>query len=445
MFVHLLLGGRRSRRLRRHHRSSPSPSPSSYFQEELYERSLWFCANTHKHNMKWYAVDISNQDSSGVDDECKKWNNCVKRGEKNKLKLIPISRKKYFFSTLVCLDSTIYCLGGFCRGRTMYENHPTNDVRRFKSASPSPRWKNLISGLMNVGRYSPAAVVLGGKLYVMGGNHVKIVPKGTENDTWAEVFDPKTKKWSFLPKPTCCDKPLPSARFLCMALEGLQKILVAVDYLNEAYLYHVSQNKWTKHPLTKHLRVASLVDKTNMAVLGSTLYWYDKYNNDTGMYAYDLETGKSFSGKIRGFKNAARKIRVDPCEMRTFLFHLTGKCFCLVWEQGPTVHCTKFVVEKSSYLPIKRKASLCAWVLSSQAYDLGPNTKFFDVVLMNKRCELPSSSVVVELKEPTESTLKLDLMHDLVNYGYVEILSNERQAEEVSFWHIMQEDYTGIC
>ncbi|XP_028054634.1 F-box/kelch-repeat protein At4g39753-like [Camellia sinensis] len=271
MFVHLLLGGRRSRRLRRHHRSSPS----SYFQEKRYERSLWFRANTHKSNMKWYAVDISNQESSGVDDECKKWNNCVKRGEKNKLKLIPISRKKYFDSTLVCLDSTIYCLGGFCRGRTMYEIHPTNDVRRFKSASPSPRWKNLISGLMNVGRNSPAAVVLGGKLYVMGGNHVKIVPKGTENDTWAEVFDPKTKKWSFLPKPTCCDKPLPSARFLCMALEGLQKILVAVAYLNEAYLYHVSQNKWTKHPLTKHLRVASLVDETNMAVLGSTLYWYE--------------------------------------------------------------------------------------------------------------------------------------------------------------------------
>ncbi|KAL7208368.1 hypothetical protein ACSBR1_030175 [Camellia fascicularis] len=73
MFVHLLLGGRRSRRLRCHHRSSPSPS--SYFQEEWYERSLWFRADTHKRNMKWYAVDISNQDSSGVDDECKKWNN----------------------------------------------------------------------------------------------------------------------------------------------------------------------------------------------------------------------------------------------------------------------------------------------------------------------------------------------------------------------------------
>ena len=45
------------------------------------------------------------------------------------------------------------------------------------------------------------AVVLDGKLYAMGHHLVSNPSKHIGLDRWGEVFDPKTKKWSFLSDP----------------------------------------------------------------------------------------------------------------------------------------------------------------------------------------------------------------------------------------------------
>ncbi|KAI7980994.1 putative F-box/kelch-repeat protein [Camellia lanceoleosa] len=201
---------------------------ASTYRPERYEKSMCFRASTRKRNTKWFIVNISNQDDDNDND-----NDWTK-----KLRLSPISRKK--------CDSN--------------------------SSSPSPRWKSIVS--MIVGRTSPITVVVNGKLYVMGGNFIRNPAKDIEIDRWAEVFDPHTKKWSFLPKPPDDLLPLGDSLVMCVGLEDLHKIMVTpYNSSKQAYLYDISQDIWTsKHHvnLCDH-RFVSSVDNKDTAVFGNTL------------------------------------------------------------------------------------------------------------------------------------------------------------------------------
>ncbi|CAN7082335.1 unnamed protein product [Brassica oleracea var. botrytis] len=55
-------------------------------------------------------------------------------------------------------------------------------------------WRRVPS--MGVARASPAAAVVDGKIYVVGGCDVY-----DESLSWGEVFDPKTQAWESLPLP----------------------------------------------------------------------------------------------------------------------------------------------------------------------------------------------------------------------------------------------------
>ncbi|GFZ01951.1 hypothetical protein Acr_15g0005600 [Actinidia rufa] len=252
-------------------RSSPTCSLGRY------EKTIWFRAYTLKGNNKWFAVDISNQhddDGGGGGD-----------GDEQRNKN----------------------LGGFYCAPKCCHKRPTNDILCLDASSLSPRWKSLVP--MKVGRTRAMAVVLDGKLYAMGHHLVSNLSKHIGLDRWGEVFNLKTKKWSFLPDPPF--DQLVCGDFLCVALEGLRTILVGDDGLD---------------PM--------------------------------------------------GFKCAAPPKIGDPdLEIQTFLFHLAGKLFCLVWHQGFTAHCTKLVVDYSE------DGSICPWVLSSRDYCLGRNTTVYNAVL----------------------------------------------------------------
>ncbi|KAL7208366.1 hypothetical protein ACSBR1_030173 [Camellia fascicularis] len=394
---------RRRRRLRRLLRQRQiSTLWATTYQPERYEKCLCFRASTRKRNTKWFVVNISNRDDDNDNDNDNGWT--------KKLRLSPISRKKCDSdSSLVCVDSTIYRLGGFYRAPKCYNNRPTKDVLCLDASSPSPRWKSIVS--MNVGRTCPTTVVVNGKLYVMGGNFIRNPAKDTETDRWAEVFDPHTKKWSFLPKPPDDLLPLGDNLVMCLGLEDLHKIMVTpYNSSRQAYLYDISQNIWTsKHHvnLWDH-RFVSRVDNKDTAVFGNTLYWYDK--NYRSVNAYEWETGNLLSGKLKGLGTAGWKMEDIRVQKDIYLFHLSGKLFCLVWneELSSTVHCSKFVVDKSCYSHDNCNGSLCAWVLSSQDYYLGHNTTLYDAALMNKK-SLFDSAGKVQSHQENSSAMSVEL------------------------------------
>ncbi|XP_028078339.1 uncharacterized protein LOC114280173 [Camellia sinensis] len=125
-----------------------------------------------------------------------------------------------------------------------------------------------------------------------------------------------------------------------------------------------------------------------------TLYWYDK--NHRHMNAYEWETGNLLSGKLKGFGTAGRMMGDFRVLIDNYLFHLSGKLFCLVWneELSSIVHCSKFVVDESCYSHDNCNGSLCAWFLSSQYYYLGPNTTLYDAAIMNKKSLFDSAGKV---------------------------------------------------
>ncbi|KAL1200118.1 putative F-box/kelch-repeat protein [Cardamine amara subsp. amara] len=103
-------------------------------------------------------------------------------------KLVPIPwfphQHPQFEQTVVSSGSEIYLIGGFVK-RKIFNTVLALDCR-------SHQWRRLPN--MPYLRGSPAAEVIDGKIYVIGGCEY-------ENDkNWGEVYDPKTKTWEPLTK-----------------------------------------------------------------------------------------------------------------------------------------------------------------------------------------------------------------------------------------------------
>ncbi|ESQ32344.1 hypothetical protein EUTSA_v10004132mg [Eutrema salsugineum] len=128
-------------------------------------------------------------------------------------------------SSVVALDSAIYVIGGLIKGK------PISDVLLLDCRTHT--WRHIPS--MGVARAYPAAAVVEGKIYVVGGCKFK-----DYSLSWGEVFDPKTQTWGSLP-------PIPFRKRRqmyihdCVVRDGK---VYAVDGAERTTYYSPGDGKW---------------------------------------------------------------------------------------------------------------------------------------------------------------------------------------------------------
>ncbi|XP_023641239.1 putative F-box/kelch-repeat protein At3g24610 [Capsella rubella] len=121
-------------------------------------------------------------------------------------------------SAVVALHCGIYVIGGLVNGEA------TSGVLLLDCRSH--KWHRVTS--MRVPRASPAASLVDGKIYVLGG----CKDDKNSSSNWGEVFDPKTQTWDALPMP------------MPMLEEQEGDKVYLVDSLNRSFFYSPSQCKW---------------------------------------------------------------------------------------------------------------------------------------------------------------------------------------------------------
>jgi N-acetylneuraminic acid mutarotase len=150
----------------------------------------------------------------------------------------------------VTLGSRIYVIGGFS-GTT---NEPTSAVRVFDPASR--KWSTAQP--LPAPRGGHAAVVLDGKIHVLGG--------GNDVSTLADhlVFDPKTNAWTTL-------APLPRSEGSVAAVVSGGRIYAiggrsGFDDYGDTYVYDAAADRWSRGPSIPPRGTAGA------AVLGNAIY-----------------------------------------------------------------------------------------------------------------------------------------------------------------------------
>ncbi|XP_010449289.1 PREDICTED: F-box/kelch-repeat protein At4g19865-like [Camelina sativa] len=149
------------------------------------EKCLYVCLSDHKSSRfpQWFTLWINP--------------NRTRRRKKKKTigqLLVPISSSNFnSLSDSTVVGSELYIIGG------PVDKAPSSAVRTLNCGSHT--WRDAPS--MNVARRNASTCVYNGKIYVMGGC------RGSEDESWAEVFDTKTQVWERLPDPgseirNCC-------------------------------------------------------------------------------------------------------------------------------------------------------------------------------------------------------------------------------------------------
>uniref|UniRef100_A0A7N2MUA3 Uncharacterized protein n=1 Tax=Quercus lobata TaxID=97700 RepID=A0A7N2MUA3_QUELO len=179
-------------------------------------------------------------------------------------------------------------------------------ARAEKGWSRAPRLKT--------GRCNPHTIVLGGKLYVLGGFDLK---KNLRNHFhWMEVFDPKKRKW----------EPLPNPRFSI-----------------RSDLHVVGQKLLADCKMDFHLRVARPVrsiemeyfDLGSFVTAGSTLYWASNRMEDDyicRINAFDLVNQKHYEESLPIDSIFGRQERLNS--VRPDLLNLPDGNFCLILQSN---------------------------------------------------------------------------------------------------------------
>ncbi|KAK9272865.1 hypothetical protein L1049_003243 [Liquidambar formosana] len=383
--------------------SSPSPSPD---QPEEIEKFIWFKGYNRDKNAEWYAFDVSRNDfkfkrKKKMMTKRKKMmsrKQILEEGKRRRHKIhcrlegSPVHHhngdeklgmrklspllvmKGCELESCVAFGTVIYSIGG--------DDCMLDRVGCYDFTCPSNDWKNAPS--MMKARCTPRAVVLDGKIYVMG---------GVEREGWkpwdmffdsVEVFDPRIEKWELLPEIPSQLTTHPS-KFFCAALESSKTILVGVPESNAIYVYDVMKKTWDVFP---HEIDRFWVDGQPV-VVGQTLYWFARK-----LYAYDLEKKIWFSGSIKGLETDYMIENWGNTACIPRFFHLRGEEFCLIWSENYRdtshnlvsrchcrCHCVKLRVSKDADLKSKEYC-LNAVAKSCQSYLLDHQFCIVDALLL---------------------------------------------------------------
>ncbi|KAK9989810.1 hypothetical protein SO802_030049 [Lithocarpus litseifolius] len=263
-------------------------------------------------NIKFYVIKVPYAGSSSSSLTVRK-----KKEEEKVEHLTPVSiQKAQTCNHFAMLDGNLYFVANDLSPdapvRT-FENPFCREVWTLDLARAEEGWSRAPQ--LKTGRCNPHTIVLGGKLYVLGGFELK---KNTPNRfPWIEVFDPIKRKWEPLPNPGFCTR---SDRVFTASLEDEdnQKILVATMSpsfdIAQIYGYDVAACRWTKLltdcKMGFHSRVARPVrsiddmqyfDFGSFVTAGSTLYWASNRMEDEyicRINAFDLVNQKHYEESL---------------------------------------------------------------------------------------------------------------------------------------------------
>ena len=294
-------------------------------------------------DIKFYVIKVPYAVSSSSSSTVRK-----KKEEEKVEHLIPISiQKAETYNHFAVLDGKIYFVANDLSSNAparISENLFCREVWTLDLARAEEGWSR--APRLKVERFNPHTIVLGGKLYVLGG--FDLVKNKRNRLPWMEVFDPRKRKWKPLPNPRICIK---SDRVFTASLEdeGNQKILVATMSpgweIAQIYGYDIAACRWTKLladcKMGFHSRVARPVRSIEMVYLdlgsfvtaGSTLYWASNRMEDEyicRINAFDLVNQKHYEESLHTDIIFGRQERFNS--VRPALLNLPNGNFCLILQ-----------------------------------------------------------------------------------------------------------------
>ncbi|KAK9272255.1 hypothetical protein L1049_002626 [Liquidambar formosana] len=382
--------------------SSPPPAPFPALPEEGLEKSICFWAYNDDLYSEFYVFSLSSNDFVFEEENSRKREK--KMTEEKKTTKKPLihhhdgdneygmgklrrfsSYKGGIYENCIALGRIIYHFGGSYRF--------SRKVRCLDTSRPEQGWKK--GHRMISHRREPCAVVLDGKLYIMGGTD----PKSRNPETWAEVFDPCLRKWEPLP-PLPSPNPPANFNFVFAALDVSKKILVGFPESSVVYMYDVVKKSWEEWNHDLMTKVDSF-HRLRPAVVGHTLYWSSSYGE---IYAYDLDLKMWSVGSVQGFEEEEVMCRPGDFSFYPCLLHLCGEDFCFLWSQPERrigqlhmrSHCIKLQVSKcinsegQSSTGKGSQGALSAVIRSCQSYFVDHNLCFTGGLVLDGRVERES-------------------------------------------------------
>ena len=193
------------------------------------------------------------------------------------------------FTTAV-VNGKIYVIGGRVQDKRLDEGVATGLVEVYDPLTN--RWEKRAD--MPTERGETSAVVVGGKIYVLGGYTWRKVPGLAERFvTRIEEYNPKTDKWRKLP-----DMPMFKGWFATVAVDNEIYTVGGIDLekglkrISDVDVYNPSANKWRKiEPMTIPATTTAVVVRGKIYALGSFkgggLFSPIVHAYDTGFLAVD--------------------------------------------------------------------------------------------------------------------------------------------------------------
>lgn len=335
----------------------PVPASSSAIvsveqEKSVYVRVVRSCLSS---KLEWYSFGLNNLSCEGDEDE----------GERGFGDYVPAptplkAKKISHFSGCVAVGSAIFCMGGWSSS-----GQYSSKVCYLDTSLPDLSWKEAPSVLR--ARFNPRAVVIDGKVYVMGG--------AKDPEPWAEVFDPTSRTWSPISSPS----PKPSDGGLFCVPRHDSSILVGSSVDDFLYIYHVMDDSWER---LDHDRTDSPFGVRPVLVRGSTLFWFDNRK----LHAYDIIQKWHRSGRIKGLKNTLSLESIRDADIKPVLLYLGDDLFCWICYEDTRanltmLHCVKFRLTRLTPLE-DGKGSLSAIAESCQSCLIKTPSLMLDAVLI---------------------------------------------------------------
>ncbi|KAH7839279.1 hypothetical protein Vadar_002161 [Vaccinium darrowii] len=339
--------------------------------------SIYVQATVFDYSIEFYSLALN---VPGVDDVFE-----IRGGRRGSIPVAtPIKPANIpLFGVCAAVDNTVYYIGG--NPVKQHSGCPRSLPSLFsfdtRSHSTKRSWKKRAS--MHNARLLPKTAVVDGKIYVMSGcsHDPQLATK------WAEVFDPKSGKWSCIPPPS----PLPEGYGLfAVALPGLKKILVG-SYENKVLHFFDTENgRWGQVDQVIARRIPCSLKPV---AVGTTLVWFGGCTLEGGckIHAYDIIKKTFFVGTIWDLDKALPLeclVGTEGNHGYPPLLHLSGNLFCLICVQDlpfamqriSLLHCVTFCL--SDLVLGAGRGFLKAAVRSSQAYVIKTPLRIRDAVVL---------------------------------------------------------------